>query len=82
VEHFPELRHVPAPALRSAGCLARWQETANARRRQTAYILTVPKSEHETTAWQAAIETLLVAAGVHDAEIEIGRRSGAEGKGK
>jgi hypothetical protein len=57
VEHFPELRHVPAPALRSAGCLARWQETANARRRQTAYILAVPKSEHETTAWQAAIET-------------------------
>jgi hypothetical protein len=60
VEHFPELRHVPAPALRSAGCLAIGQDTANAGRRQTAYILAVPKSEHETTAWRVAIETLLV----------------------
>lgn len=33
------------------------------------YILALPKSEHETTAWQVAIEALLVAADVHD---EIG----------
>jgi hypothetical protein len=26
------------------------------------YILTLPKSEHETTAWQVAIEALLIAA--------------------
>jgi hypothetical protein len=26
------------------------------------YIITLPKSEHETTAWQVAIEALLVAA--------------------
>jgi len=26
------------------------------------YILALPKSEHETTAWQVAIEALLVAA--------------------
>jgi hypothetical protein len=45
-------------------------------RRQTAYILAVPKLEHETTtAWQVAIESLLVAADVHDAKIEIGRRA-------
>jgi hypothetical protein len=27
------------------------------------YILALPKSEHETTAWQIAIESLLLAAG-------------------
>jgi hypothetical protein len=30
------------------------------------YILTLPKSEHETTAWQVAIEALLIAAEKHD----------------
>jgi hypothetical protein len=38
------------------------------------HILALPKSEHETTAWQVAIEALLIAAEVHvpGAEIEIG----------
>ena len=35
------------------------------------HILALPKSEHETTAWQVAIEALVLAAGVHDAEIKI-----------
>jgi hypothetical protein len=39
------------------------------------YILALPKSEHETTAWQVAIETLVLAAGVHDAKIKITDRS-------
>jgi hypothetical protein len=39
------------------------------------YILALPKSEHETTAWQVAIEALVLAAGVHDAEIKIRDRS-------
>ena len=30
------------------------------------YILTLPKSEHETTAWQVAIEALLIAAEKRD----------------
>jgi hypothetical protein len=29
------------------------------------YILALPRSEHETTAWQVAIEALVLAAGVH-----------------
>jgi hypothetical protein len=34
------------------------------------HILSLPKSEHDTTAWQIAIEALLVAANVSEAEIE------------
>src|SRR5258708_8430312 len=34
------------------------------------YILAIPTSEHEAIAWQVAIEALLLAAGVSDAEIE------------
>jgi hypothetical protein len=34
------------------------------------HILSLPKSEHDTTAWQVAIEALLVAANVSEAEIE------------
>jgi hypothetical protein len=34
------------------------------------HILSLPKSEHDTTAWQVAIEALLVAARVSEAEIE------------
>jgi hypothetical protein len=34
------------------------------------HILTLPKSEHETTAWQVAIEALLVAANVSEAVID------------
>ena len=30
------------------------------------HILTLPKSEHETTAWQVAIEALLIAAEKRD----------------
>ena len=30
------------------------------------HILALPKSEHETTAWQVAIEALLIAAEKHD----------------
>jgi hypothetical protein len=33
------------------------------------HILSLPKSEHDTTAWQVAIEALLLAAGVSDAEL-------------
>ncbi len=34
------------------------------------HILSLPKSDHEAIAWQVAIEALLVAADVSDAEIE------------
>ena len=34
------------------------------------HILSLPKSEHDTTAWQVAIEALLVAARVSEAELE------------
>jgi hypothetical protein len=34
------------------------------------HILALPKSEHDAIAWQVAIEALLLAAGVSDAEIE------------
>jgi hypothetical protein len=34
------------------------------------HILSLPKSEHDTTAWQVAIEALLVAANVSESEIE------------
>jgi hypothetical protein len=34
------------------------------------HILSLPKSEHGAIAWQVAIEALLVAADVSDAEIE------------
>jgi hypothetical protein len=34
------------------------------------HILSLSKSEHDTTAWQVAIEALLLAAGLSDAEIE------------
>jgi hypothetical protein len=45
------------------------------------HILSLPKSEHDTIAWQVAIEALLLAAGVSDAETEDhGRhRGGAAG---
>ncbi len=35
------------------------------------HILALPKSKYETTAWQVAIEALVLAARVHDAEIKI-----------
>ena len=38
------------------------------------YILTLPKSEHETTAWQVAIEALLIAAEKHDPGAEFRNR--------
>jgi len=34
------------------------------------HVLSLPKSEHDSTAWQVAIEALLLAAGVSDADIE------------
>jgi hypothetical protein len=34
------------------------------------YVLALPISEHDTIAWQVAIEALLLAAGVSDAEID------------
>jgi hypothetical protein len=34
------------------------------------HILSLPKSEHDTTAWQVVIEALLVAANVSESEIE------------
>ena len=34
------------------------------------HILSLPKSEHDTAAWQVAIEALLVAANVSESEIE------------
>jgi hypothetical protein len=42
------------------------------------HILSLSKSEHDTTAWQVAIEALLLAAGLSDAEIEkpIGTSNG------
>ncbi len=38
------------------------------------HILTLPKSEHETTAWQVAIEALLIAAEKRDPEPEFRNR--------
>jgi hypothetical protein len=38
------------------------------------HILSLPKSEHDTTAWQVAIEALLLAAGVSDAIEDHERR--------
>jgi hypothetical protein len=38
------------------------------------HILSLPKSEHDSTAWQVAIEALLLAAGVSDADIEDHKR--------
>jgi hypothetical protein len=38
------------------------------------HILTLPKSEHETTAWQVAIEALLIAAEKRDPEPEFPNR--------
>jgi hypothetical protein len=34
------------------------------------HILSLSKPEHDTTAWQVAIEALLLAAGVSDAELQ------------
>jgi len=34
------------------------------------HILSLPESEHDATAWQVAIEALLLAAGVSDAELQ------------
>jgi hypothetical protein len=44
------------------------------------YILALPESEQDAIAWQVAIEALLLAAGVSDAEIdnrEAARQAGA-----
>jgi hypothetical protein len=45
------------------------------------HILSLPKSEHDTTAWQVAIEALLLAAGVSDAEIDDHEAAAQAGAG-